>query len=56
LDKGCDGVCFSGKAKDCNGACGGVSAIDACGVCGGNDEDMGCDGANGMPMCACVRA
>ena len=56
-DKGCDGVCFSGKVIDSCGVCDGHNTdkgcddicfsgkvVDTCGVCGGLDEEKGCDG------------
>lgn len=43
-DLGCDGKCFSGKAKDCTGKCGGSALLDDCGVCNGGNKDKGCDG------------
>ena len=56
-EKGCDGVCWSGKVKDACGVCGGLDkekgcdgvcwsgkVKDACGVCGGLDKEKGCDG------------
>ena len=56
-EKGCDGVCFSGKVVDSCGVCGGNNAekgcdgvcfsgkvVDSCGVCNGNNAEKGCDG------------